>query len=51
MKNNYRQTLIVVCFMLDMLDFPRKSLVNYKRQVKAYLALNINPFMTEADII
>ena len=27
-----------------MLDFPRKRLVNYERQVNTYLALNINPF-------
>ena len=25
-----------------MLDFPRKCLVNYKRQVNTYLALDIN---------
>ena len=28
--------------LIFMLDFPQKSLVNYKRQVKTYLALNIN---------
>ena len=32
----YEITLIL------MLDFPQKSLVNYKRLVKTYLALNIN---------
>ena len=28
--------------LIFMLDFPQKRLVNYKRQVKTYLALNIN---------
>ena len=37
-------------FILDMLDFPQKSLVNYKRQVKASLALNIN-YLNESIVL
>ena len=47
MKNNYHQTIAVVCLMTYIVMlFPQKRLVNYKRQLNTDLAFNINKVST-----
>ena len=44
MKINYHQTFIVICLMTytHVRFSMKKSLVNYKKQINSYLALNIS---------